>query len=164
MRKSLSTPCKPKYVHWVESHQSFWATRYAIIPKIRSEEAQLRKLIFKLDFERREEFTFNSFTFDSRKVLIPLLFYRSVKLEYSVVGRDHLPTQSAQRVMLSIDRGDFLISFITTKILDSVPCFILECFTYIYWHLLFLQSLWIYRCVSMSNWSNLNDIKWIMVK
>ena len=128
MRKSLSTPCKPKYVHWVESHQSFWATRYAIIPKIRSEEAQLCKLIFKQDFGR-EGPRINSLTFNSRKVLILLLFYRSVKLEYSVVGRDHLPTQSAQRVMLSIDRGDFLISFITTKILDSVPCFILECFT-----------------------------------
>ena len=129
MRKSLSTPCKPKYVHWVESHQSFWATRYAIIPKIRSEEAQLCKLIFKQDLGRKEEFNFNSLTFDSRKVTILSLLYRSVKLEYSVVGRDHLPTQSAQRVMLSIDRGDFLISFITTKILDSVPCFILECFT-----------------------------------
>ena len=127
MRKSLSTPCKPKYVHRAESHQSFWATRYAIIPKIRSEEAQLRKLIFKLDFERREEF--NSFTFDSRKVLIPLLFYRSVKLEYSVVGRDHLPTQLVKHVMLLIDRGDFLISFIITKTLDSALLPLIEYFT-----------------------------------
>lgn len=43
LRESLPEVSKDFHVHWTESCESFWATRYDVVPEVCAEKAQLCK-------------------------------------------------------------------------------------------------------------------------